>query len=212
MLKKILLFAAKALMVFLAFYLAIRTFEYFSFRTDINFLLVRKELIGQLAWKIAFYLHISSALVALAVGSVQFWPGMRRRHLQLHKALGKIYAYSILIAGPTGLYLGLFARGGLFAQIGFVCLALVWMFTTYKGVHAIVVKKNMSEHREWITRSYAVTFAAVTLRIWVPILSLGFGMSETEVLSLTPWLSWIPNLIVAELILLYTDRRNSHHI
>jgi uncharacterized membrane protein len=196
-------------MVFLAFYLAIRTFEYFSFREDINFLLVREELIKQWPWKLSFYLHISGALVALAVGSVQFWPGMRMRYLRLHKMLGKLYALGIAIAAPAGLYMAVFARGGTFAQIGFVCMDLVWIYTTYRGVHAIMVEKNMREHRDWITRSYAVTFAAVTLRLWVPVLSLGLAMTEVEVLSLTPWLSWLPNLIVAELILLYKDKRNS---
>ena len=83
---------------------------------------------------------------------------------------------------------------------------LAWIYTTYRGVHAIIVEKNVAVHRDWITRSYAVTFAAVTLRLWVPVLSLGLGMTETEVLSLTPWLSWVPNLIAAELILLYKDR------
>ncbi len=201
MLKKILLNLAKGLMVFLAFYLAIRTFEYFSFRTDINFLQVRQELIKQWAWKIAFYLHISGALVALAVGSLQFWPSLRRNHLKLHRILGKLYALGIAIGGPAGLYMAFFARGGTFAQIGFVALDLVWVVTTYLGVRAIL-NNDVPSHRRWITRSYAITFAAVTLRLWVPILSLGFGMSETQVLSLTPWLSWVPNLLVAELILL----------
>ncbi len=204
--KKTLLFLGKALLVFLAFYLSIRTFEYFSFKTDVNFLLVRQELIGQVLWKISFYLHISGALLALAAGSVQFFPGFRRRHIKIHKIIGKLYALGILVGAPAGLYMAMFARGGTFAQIGFVAMDLAWIYTTYRGVHAIVVNKNMQQHRDWITRSYAVTFAAVTLRIWVPILSLGFGLGESAILSLTPWLSWIPNLIAAELILRYTKK------
>ncbi len=205
--KKTLTLVGKLLMVFLAFYLAIRTFEYFSFRTDVNFLLVRQELIRQVLWKIAFYFHISGALLALATGSVQFFPKFRHKHVKIHKIIGKLYALGILVGAPSGLYMALFARGGIFAQIGFVALDLAWIYTTYRGVYSIMVKKNLQEHREWITRSYAVTFAAVTLRLWVPILSLGFGMGEAAILSLTPWLSWIPNLIAAELILRYTKRR-----
>ncbi len=205
--KKTLTLVGKLLMVFLAFYLAIRTFEYFSFRTDVNFLLVRQELIRQVLWKIAFYFHISGALLALAAGSVQFFPKFRQNHIKIHKLIGKLYALGILVGAPSGLYMAVFARGGVFAQIGFVALDLAWIYTTYRGVYSIMVKKNVQEHREWITRSYAVTFAAVTLRLWVPILSLGFGMGEAAILSLTPWLSWIPNLIAAELILRYTKRR-----
>ena len=209
MIQKILGTVAKLLMVVLAFYLSIRTLEYFSFRTDIHFLRVRQDVLKDIVWKVSFYLHIGGALVALAVGSVQFFPGNRRRHPRLHRFLGKLYGLGILIAGPAGFYMALFARGGLFAQIGFAALDLVWMASTFIGIYAIVVQKNVRLHGEWMTRSYAVTFAAVTLRIWVPILSLGFGMSETAVLALTPWLSWIPNLMVAELILLFMESRLS---
>ncbi len=207
MFKKILLNLAKSLMVFLAFYLALRTFEYFSFRTDTNFLKVRQELVHQLLWMVAFYLHISGALLALAVGSLQFWPSFRNKHLKIHRIFGKLYAAGIAIAGPAGLYMAFFARGGLFAQIGFVCLDLVWIATTYLGVRAIL-RHDVPTHQRWITRSYAITFAAVTLRLWVPILSLGFGLNETQVLSITPWLSWIPNLLLAEVVLLFLGKRS----
>lgn len=207
--KKVLLNAAKILMVALAFYLALRTFEYFSFRTDINFLAVRQDVLKDVFWKIAFYLHISGALLALALGSLQFWPSHRKRHPKFHQTLGKIYALGILIAAPAGLYMAFFARGGLFAQIGFVFLDLAWMISTALGVYFIAIKKDIRLHGEWMLRSYAVTFAAVTLRLWTPLLSVLFGLSETHILALVPWLSWIPNLMVAELILLYSDQQRS---
>ena len=188
-------------MTALAFYLSIRTLEYFSFRTDINFLRVRQELIKDTVWRIAFYIHITGGLIALAVGAVQFWPWMRRRHLNVHRTLGAIYTIAILcLAGPTGFYMALFARGGMAAEIGFSALAVVWMVTTWKGVRSILIDKAIKPHKKWITRSYAVTFAAVTLRLWTPILSMGFGLPENLVLALVPWLSWVPNLLFTELL------------
>lgn len=197
-------------MTALAFYLAIRTLEYFSFETDLNFLKVRQELIQQTPWKIAFYIHITGGLTALAVGALQFWPWMRRKHLKIHRALGILYTFAILLAGPTGLYMAFFARGGFSAQVGFTALAIVWMGTTWKGVEAILLKKAIKPHGEWITRSYAVTFAAVTLRLWTPILSIGFGLPEATVLSLVPWLSWVLNLAFVEAVFFLKDIDNSN--
>jgi hypothetical protein len=50
-------------------------------------------------------------------------------------------------------------------------------------------------------RSYALTFAAVTLRIWLPFLIGILGLTFIEAYKIVAWLSWIPNILVAELII-----------
>ena len=47
--------------------------------------------------------------------------------------------------------------------------------------------------------SYAACFAAVTLRIWLPILLKIFG-DFIIAYSIVAWLCWVPNIIVANLI------------
>jgi hypothetical protein len=44
--------------------------------------------------------------------------------------------------------------------------------------------------------SYAMCFAAVTLRIWLPLLLLIFGDFETSY-RIVAWLCWLPNLLFA---------------
>ena len=103
-----------------------------------------------------------------------------------------------LISGVAGLYLAFFATGGLLASLGFGGLALSWLFSTTKAF-LLIREKKINEHEDWMTRSYALTFAAVTLRIWLPlsqILQLPFIPAYIAI----SWLCWVPNLMVAEWI------------
>jgi len=150
------------------------------------------ELLGQLeGQRLAFILHVSLAPIALAVGSIQFFASIRRRKA-LHRWLGRVYGVSILISGSAGVVVALNAAGGLSAQLGFALLALVWVFTTANAVrHAMA--RRIGKHRRWMIYSFALTFAGVTLRLYV----FGFmaaGLSYTEASAYLAWLCWIPNL------------------
>lgn len=150
------------------------------------------ELLGQLeGQRLAFILHVSLAPIALAVGSIQFFASIRRRKA-LHRWLGRVYGVSILISGSAGVVVALNAAGGLSAQLGFALLALVWVFTTANAVrHAMA--RRIGKHRRWMIYSFALTFAGVTLRLYV----FGFmaaGLSYTEASAYLAWLCWVPNL------------------
>jgi len=183
----------------LALYLFSITWVYFSFRSDVNFLLSKPvDLVHFLPWRIAFYLHITGAMFALAVGPFQFLTGLKVKFKKVHRIIGYIYVLGILLlAGPAGFFMSFFASGGVGSKIAFGVLSIAWVTTTWLGLKTILQKK-IPEHRAWMIRSYALTFAAVTLRLWTPILSVGFNFSEAETLAIVPWLAWIPNLLVAE--------------
>lgn len=190
-----------AVLAFFSLYLGITTFAYLSFRTDIGFLLAKQDFINNKAWMTAFYIHISSSILVVLTGPFQFVKALRNKYLRLHRVLGKIYVGSILfLAAPSGFYMGLFANGGIGAQIGFVLLSFLWFgftFLAYKSVK----EKKISQHKKWMIRSYALSFSAVTLRLYVPLLSLGFGLEHDFVVVITSWINWIPNLLVAEWII-----------
>lgn len=191
------------LMTLSAAFLSILTFEYFSLRTDINFLLAKQEQIKNIAWMTAFYMHISGSLICLFVGPFQFIAFLRKKYMSLHRTLGRMYIITILfIGGPSGLFMAFFANGGTWAQVGFFILALLWFFSTYLA-YVSIRNKKIQEHKKWMVRSYALTFSAVTLRTWVPVLSLGFGVDHDLTIILTAWINWIPNVLLAELILYF---------
>ena len=80
-------------------------------------------------------------------------------------------------------------------------MAIVWFFTTLFGFLAIK-NGNIIKHQKLMIYSYAVCFSAVTLRIWLPILGNIFG-GFLPAYRIVAWLSWIPNLFVAFLIIKY---------
>ncbi|MFI2241489.1 DUF2306 domain-containing protein [Streptomyces chrestomyceticus] len=70
----------------------------------------------------------------------------------------------------TGTVQSLSARQvGLAAGFGFGTLALLWAWTSYRGYRAIR-ERDFASHRAWVIRSFALTFAAPTLRIWLGLL------------------------------------------
>ena len=155
------------------------------------------DLLSTTVWKIAFYGHISFGGLALLVGWSQFIRKLRAKRLNLHRNLGKIYVISALVSGLCGIYLGFFATGGIVSSIGFISLGLIWLFTTLRAYTAIK-NKDLSLHQGMMIYSYAACFAAVTLRIWLPLLTIILG-EFVLAYKIVAWLCWVPNMIFAHL-------------
>jgi Predicted membrane protein (DUF2306) len=54
-------------------------------------------------------------------------------------------------------------------------------------------------HQRWMTRSFALAFAAVMLRIYLPG-SLAAGVDYYDAYPVIAWVCWVPNLIVAQVL------------
>lgn len=196
------------LMTALAFLLFATTLVYWSFKPDVNFLLTKQDLVYQPLWRTAFYIHIFGGMLAIITGPLQFITRWRERYLSFHRATGKIYVSSIILIGaPTGLYMAFYATGGTPASLGFIVMSALWFYTTFMGLHTIR-KGQVEKHKRWMIRSYAVTFSAVTLRLWVPILSLYLTMEHLLVIIVTAWISWLFNLVAAECIIYFKNSKS----
>jgi uncharacterized membrane protein len=146
---------------------------------------------------LGIYLHIFPAIVALSLGPFQLSSKLRDKRPRLHRWTGRIYlGVGVLIGGTAGLYMARFAFGGTIAQIGFALLAVAWLYTGLRA-YLFIRKGNIDNHRKWMIRNYALTFAAVTLRLYIPLSFLMEIEFETAYQAVA-WLCWIPNLIFAE--------------
>ena len=171
------------------------------FLVDRNFGLLSSksaELLTNTLWNIGFYTHIILGGLALLIGWTQFSPKMRKWNLKLHRQIGKIYLVSVLLSAIASIYIGFFATGGTVASLGFIGLGIVWFYTTLKA-YLYVRNGEIEKHQRMMVYSYAACFAAVTLRIWLPLLTMYFGNFEKAYI-IVAWLCWIPNLLVACLI------------
>jgi uncharacterized membrane protein len=145
---------------------------------------------------VAAFLHFAGGALALVVGAFQVNSSLRKRFTQAHRWLGRLYLVAVLCSGAAGFFLALHASGGLVARIGFACLGVFWSGATLNA-YRFIRQRDFSAHRRWMIRSYALTFAAVTLRVYLPA-SLIAGIPFALAYPVISWLAWVPNLIVAE--------------
>jgi uncharacterized membrane protein len=144
--------------------------------------------------------HTLGGAIAMIIGPFQFLDSLRRNHRRLHVWLGRIYLTSVGAGAVAGLFL---SPGSLAADtlgIAFISLALAWLYT---GAHAYLAirRRDIEAHKRWMVRNYALTYAAVTLRIEMPLLMIVFGMGAIRALDVVGWLCWLPNLFVVETIM-----------
>lgn len=148
---------------------------------------------------LAFFAHVVLAPVALALTPLQFWTRLRMGRPRVHRWSGRVYGLSVLIAGTAGLYLAMTTAYGPVAGWGFGLLAVAWLATTAIGVR-LAMAGDIARHRRWMTRSVALTFAAVTLRLYLAASQIA-GIDFATAYVVIAWICWVPNLIVAEWML-----------
>jgi uncharacterized membrane protein len=152
---------------------------------------------------IAFYIHILSSGFALGTGVFQFSKILLKKRPTLHRYLGKIYVSSILfLAAPTGLIISFYANGGMSSRVGFVLQSMVWWTLTYWAYEAIR-KREILLHCNMMIRSFAITLAAMSLRTESYFLFTFFETKPLETYETVTWLSWVGNLLLAELMIHY---------
>lgn len=144
-------------------------------------------------WLIA---HAVCSSVALLAGPWQFLPALRRRWLRAHRWTGRIYCGAVVAGWLASLPIAAHAQTGRAASSGFLLLGVFWIGTTVAGYRAIR-SGEVQTHREWMMRSYALTAAAITLRLYLPVLVIS-GVPYTTSYPLVAWACWIPNLLFAE--------------
>ncbi|ASK28905.1 hypothetical protein CEY12_01730 [Chryseobacterium sp. T16E-39] len=156
------------------------------------------EILSNSIWRFAFFCHIILGAISLLIGWRQFGAGFRNKHKKLHRLMGKIYILSVIISSMAGIYLGFYANGNIVSSSGFVSLGVIWFITTVLAFLKIK-RGDIIQHQNFMTYSYACTFAAVTLRLWMPLLK---SIITTPGLSylIVAWLCWVPNLMVAYFI------------
>src|SRR5262249_14889364 len=109
------------------------------------------------------WVHAGFAATALLVGPWQFLASVRARWPHVHRWIGRSYVLACLVAGGS--------TAGPIARAGFGLLAVVWLGVNIQA-YRLALARRFPEHREWMIRSFALTFAAVTLRIEMPLAQL----------------------------------------
>jgi hypothetical protein len=186
-----------SLAIYLMFELSV---PYVSFKKNVDFLLTKQNVYHINYWRYAFYAHVFTSIFVLPAGFTQFNSAFFKK--SWHRRLGMIYLLTVLIiSAPTGFLMGLHANGGLAAKSSFVLLSTLWFVTTLFALLS-AKRKRFIDHGEWMLYSYALTLSAISFRL----IALGFDLFDVrvaprEVYVTAAWLSWVPNLIIAHLLI-----------
>ena len=157
-------------------------------------------------------LHLAGGLAAITVGLIQIWLGLTNRTNQLHRVLGKVYGAGVLIGSIGGFYLAFTIPESLSYKTGLTLLNVAWLVTTGMALYAIRTRR-VQQHRDWMIRSYTVTFAFITYRLGTTLLRQWVHVPGSEVAdeidNIMAWACWaVPLLLVEPFIQLRAMKRS----
>lgn len=177
------------------------TLEYIPLSKEVSFLMIKQtEVAGRPEYLYFFYTHVYMSIFVLLTG---FLAILRRNFgiRDFHRNAGKIYVFLILfLAAPSGIYMGIFANGGMYSKISFVILGCLWWFSTFKA-YQLARQKKFKQHKQWMWRSFAFTISAITLRMWKVIIVYLFHSGPMDVYQIIAWLGWVPNILLIEYLI-----------
>lgn len=172
---------------------------YLSGKLETDFLATKQHLIHLTHYRVAFYTHIFSSLPVLLSGLFLFSKTIQRHRPGLHRNIGKGYVgLVLLLAAPSGMIMAWYANGGVVAQTSFLTATPLWWWFTWQGLQTARCR-NFTDHREWMLRSYAMSFSAITLRASQLVLNEFDLFNPDYRYLLVAWESWLLNLGLVEI-------------
>jgi hypothetical protein len=180
--------------------IVINSIGYFTTLDDMPFLLEKAALGQDAFWRACLVVHVGGGLLCLIAALPQFSRVLLRRMPRVHQALGWTYVATVLaVVVPPGLYLALYAKGGLGGKLGFVLTGVLLFHATWRGLERVLAH-DFKGHVAWMLRSYGLAASAITFRlIYLGLFWAGFGTQYVAAI----WLSLLVNVLAVEAFLLW---------
>lgn len=145
-------------------------------------------------------LHIVGGMIALLTGPVQLWLGLADRGMAWHRRMGYGYITGVTLGSIGAFYMATHTDFGWLFGAGLFGLGVAWVTTT--ALAFLAIKRSLiDQHKEWMIRSYVVTFGFVTFRVLQPILQVAHVGTQLEDLAFASWACWAGPLLFTELII-----------
>jgi hypothetical protein len=164
-------------------------------------------------WLTALYVHVPSALLTLPASLLLLAKRVRTRAPRLHRWLGRVTGVLVLFAVvPSGMYLALFAQGGLITTLGFWLTGLIAFMAMVKSIQSARAR-DMKAHRRFSAHVAAQLSVAVISRFLL-IGAEQIGLYRGWVYIAALWIPVIACALVAERLTgprLLSTAKGSHH-
>jgi uncharacterized membrane protein len=178
---------------------------------DESFLVHSKDRVWQHYEPFKWWLlpHGIAGACALLLGPMQFSDRLRNRFRKLHRVIGRIYVAGVFVAAPLGFYIQYFdERTGdpRSFSIAAAVDAALWMMTT--GIALVFIfKGQVQEHRQWMTRSFAVALVFLEGRVIGGV--TGWDALDIRVTETIVWCCLAFSVLSADLVLQWQQLRPS---
>lgn len=145
------------------------------------------------------YAHIVPGVVYLSLAPFQLWRGFRNSNLKRHRRIGRVALAAGLTSGVFAILFGFFQSFGGTLQASASVVFGTWFLTSLLIAYRAVRRRDITTHRRWMIRAFAVGLAVGTIRIWIGLFE-GFGVFETrDAFGIAFWVSFLLHAAVAEL-------------
>jgi uncharacterized membrane protein len=156
--------------------------------------------------------HGLAGACALLLGPMQFSDRLRQRFAMFHRVVGRFYVTGVFIAGPLGFYIQHYEErmgGPRSFSVAAGADAVLWMLTTGIAL-AFILNGKVQQHRQWMTRSFAVALVFLEVRVILGVTGwerLGQAAVETVV-----WSCLVFAILLADGILQWQELRRTRAI
>lgn len=147
--------------------------------------------------------HVTGGVSMIVLGAAALYIGWTRRLFRWHRWLGRAYLALGSMAATLVFALGAFApHNPKSLYIATDTLALTWLAVAAMGWRA-ARNGRFASHREWMTRSYVLSWTFVGCRLatmvdFYPWLGI-------EGVTAAVWVNWIVPLVICEIALRWRD-------
>lgn len=152
------------------------------------------------------YVHIVPGLIYLLGAVFQVSARFRRRHLELHRRMGRVLIACGVFSVASALFIGVSHPFGGWSEAAATVLFGLWFLTCLALAFAAVRRRDIAEHRRWMIRAFAVGIGIATIRIWVgAFVFLHDAMTAeppngpvADTFGLAFWLGFATNVAIGE--------------
>jgi hypothetical protein len=179
--------------------LTVNALTYFNFNPTYGFLKLKQAAVASGFYLPFYYCHVLVGGLILLAGFIQVSTWFRNRWTTLHRKVGYFYVFGILFfAAPGGLMMSFFVDRGWAVLISFLLQSCLWFYFT--TIATLKIKAgDVSAHELWMWRSFSLTLAAITLRLYIFFSSFYFDLSQPIAYAIIAWASWLPNVLFVEI-------------
>ena len=177
---------------------------YFVVTNALRYFIFTEEAYGAYYWSRVNWVfpHVLCGVIAILIGPFQFSNKLRTNYLKIHRRIGYTYLIAIFIGGIASFGLAFTSKVNLTYMLGLAFLGVAW-FLTSGMAFLCVLRKKILQHKEWMVRSYVVTFAFVFFRLFADILYHYEIAERSDINGLMSWACWAVPLLFAEVIIQY---------